>query len=325
MHDKAMLRRCAAFTGSLVMALCMPGTVADSRAQTDSDEAEVTRQYSDRGADTCLKCHDEDSEFPVLSIFKTKHAQLADKRTPFAQLQCETCHGPVGEHGVRKVKKGEERQPMLYFGARPPADPREENTICLDCHRDRHRLAWHGSAHETADVACSSCHKIHAMRDHVLTRREQPNVCYRCHTETRAAFYRPYAHPVRFGQLACSDCHAPHGSIATGLLAKPTLNQTCYTCHAEKRGPFLWEHAPVPEDCALCHVPHGSVHPGLLNKRPPLLCQQCHSQLGHPSVARGPSGLAGGTASGFLLGGSCLNCHSQVHGSNHPSGVNLMR
>ena len=35
----------------------------------------------------------------------------------------------------------------------------------------------------------------------------------------------------------------------------------------------------------------------------------------------------GGTAGGsvFLLAGGCTNCHSQVHGSNHPSGAKLMR
>ena len=40
------------------------------------------------------------------------------------------------------------------------------------------------------------------------------------------------------------------------------LNDTCYDCHAEFRGPYLWEHAPVPEDCSNCHDPHGSNHPG---------------------------------------------------------------
>jgi DmsE family decaheme c-type cytochrome len=99
------------------------------------------------------------------------------------------------------------------------------------------------------------------------------------------------------------------------------VNQTCFTCHADKRGPLLWEHAPVAEDCTLCHSSHGSVRTALLNKTPPLLCQQCHSVAGHPSVAR----TAGGGASIFLLAGSCTNCHSQVHGSNHPAGSKLMR
>jgi DmsE family decaheme c-type cytochrome len=107
---------------------------------------------------------------------------------------------------------------------------------------------------------------------------------------------------------------------------KPTVNQTCYTCHAEKRGPFLWEHAPVAEQCTLCHSPHGTVRPSLLIKTPPLLCQQCHTVAGHPSVAYTGAALSSGSgSSAFLLAGSCTNCHSQIHGSNHPSGYKLMR
>ena len=57
----------------------------------------------------------------------------------------------------------------------------------------------------------------------------------------------------------------------------------------------------------------------------PLLCQSCHSQSGHPSIAYTADGLATGIPSQYLLGQSCLNCHEQVHGSNHPSGSKLMR
>jgi DmsE family decaheme c-type cytochrome len=108
-------------------------------------------------------------------------------------------------------------------------------------------------------------------------------------------------------------------------LVRQTLNDTCYQCHAEKRGPYLWEHAPVSEDCGLCHAPHGSNHPGMLTRRAPLLCQSCHSQSGHPSVPQTADGLANGVPSQFLLAQSCMNCHTQVHGSNHPSGSKLMR
>jgi len=159
-----------------------------------------------------------------------------------------------------------------------------------------------------------------------LTASGQTETCLSCHIRQRGDFYKASVHPVRYGTMRCSDCHSPHGSGAAGkLLARPTLNQTCYACHAEKRGPLLWEHAPVSEDCSLCHTPHGSVHPALLKKPAPLLCQQCHSPAGHPSFAYTPNGLPGGTPSGFLLAGSCTNCHSQVHGSNHPSGAKLMR
>ena len=294
--------------------------------------------FTDKGADTCIKCHDEDSEYPVFDIFKTKHGQQGDKRAPFAQLQCEACHGPgvagaaatqedldKGGH-VGKVRPGQERPPIVNFGLTSDVPVEKQNSMCLTCHQDdKHIATWKGSNHESGDIACASCHTIHAARDPVLTDTSQPEVCFQCHKKQREEFFMPSVHPVRFGQMSCSECHNTHGSVANNLMIKPTLNQTCYTCHAEKRGPFTWEHAPVPEDCALCHKPHGSVNPALLRKRPPLLCQQCHSQIGHPSIAYTANGLPGGTPSGFLLGGSCLNCHSQVHGSNHPSGVKLMR
>jgi DmsE family decaheme c-type cytochrome len=297
-------------------------TSDDESADEAGDEQPVA--YTKKGADTCLKCHDEDSEFPVFSIFKTKHAQPEDERTPFAGLQCESCHGPGAKH-AKKVRRGQPQGPIINFGDKSLLSTGEQNQICLDCHEKKSRIAWKGSAHENEDIACTNCHEIHAAQDDVLVAKEQPEVCYKCHLKVRADFYKPSVHPVRFGQITCTECHNTHGSITDSLLARPTLNETCYTCHAEKRGPLLWEHAPVPEDCTLCHVPHGSIHSSLLTKRPPLLCQQCHSQAGHPSVAYTKDGLPGGNPSPYLLVGGCLNCHSQVHGSNHPSGVKLMR
>jgi len=307
---------------------------AGERLLPDPNDATA---YTEKGADTCLKCHDEESEFPVFNIFKTRHAVRSDARTPFAKLQCESCHGPGGagaaspewvrERGghVGKVKKGEPRPPMLNFGAKSKDAVSTQNKMCLQCHERQNRMDWQGSAHANNEVACASCHTIHAARDPVLTATGQPDKCYACHLRQRADFHKPSAHPVRFGVLPCSECHSTHGSTTASLLNKPTLNQTCYQCHADKRGPFLWEHAPVAEDCSLCHLPHGSINPSLLTKRAPLLCQQCHSQAGHPSIAHTSAGLPSGTASGYLLAGACLNCHSQVHGSNHPSGVKLMR
>ena len=64
--------------------------------------------------------------------------------------------------------------------------------------------------------------------------------------------------------MVCSDCHNPHGSVTEALLKKDSINDVCYTCHAEKRGPFLFEHAPVRENCDNCHNPHGSVNEFLL-------------------------------------------------------------
>ena len=316
------------FAGLFLVALVLPVGIADAdtkSASDNDDKSQAARKYSKRGADTCLKCHDEDSEFPVFPIFKTKHAERADPRTPFAKLQCETCHGAIGKHGKKRLRKGEERQPMITFGSKSREAREQQNHICLQCHERYSRIGWTGSVHDNEELVCADCHRVHVARDKVLIRAKQPQVCYDCHPRQRAQSYQPSIHPIRYGKIACSDCHQAHDSQAVALLDKPTLNQTCYTCHPETRGPFLWEHAPVAENCALCHLPHGSIHPALLIKRPPLLCQQCHSQAGHPSLAYTGAGLPSGSPSGFLLAKSCLNCHSQVHGSNHPSGVKLMR
>ena len=68
-------------------------------------------------------------------------------------------------------------------------------------------------------------------------------------------------------QLACSDCHNPMAKIsATGLLKKPTINETCYTCHQQQRAEFAKRsHMPLPGgqiSCVDCHNPHGSTSYG---------------------------------------------------------------
>ena len=211
---------------------------------------------------------------------------------------------------------------MIRFGRDSKTPVAVQNGTCLACHEKSMSASWHAGPHDANNVSCASCHDSHVSKDPVLSARTQADVCYTCHVAQRGEFLKPYAHPVKQGKIACSDCHQPHGSTSEAQLVKATVNQTCYQCHAEKRGPFLWEHAPVPEDCSNCHAPHGSSNPGMLIARGPLLCQSCHSQQGHPSLSYGPSGLPGGTGptTSTLVLGNCMNCHSQVHGSNHPSG-----
>jgi DmsE family decaheme c-type cytochrome len=280
--------------------------------------------YTPGGADTCLKCHDADREVPVLPIFATPHGQPGDARTPFADKRCETCHGPGGEH-AKRLKRGEERPPLLDFDPRKH-DPAELDRSCLGCHDDRHRADWQGSAHQRGEVACVACHQVHAAHDPMREPAEQVARCTTCHRSEGVQLRQVSSHPLRDGAMACTDCHAPHGArSAEGALRAETVNQLCFDCHAEKRGPFLWEHQPASEDCTTCHRPHGSNNPALLERRAPLLCQGCHSASGHPSVAHSPNGLPSGTPSAYLLARSCSNCHSQVHGSNHPSGALLNR
>ncbi len=286
-------------------------------------------QYSEKGADTCLNCHDEEADtatFKTNGIFKGRHAMRHDARTPFAPggLQCEACHGPGARHSAKGSKKVLTINSLKKNSYLPVA---KRNEVCLSCHQGGLRNGWHAGAHAGNEVACTDCHQLHVEKDAVLSRASQPEVCFKCHKQQRADFQKASTHPVRFGQMGCSDCHNAHGSTNLAMLIKPTINQTCYSCHAEKRGPLLWEHAPVAEDCSLCHATHGSVRNALLNKSPPLLCQQCHSVAGHPSIARTGAALPGNGGAGaiFAIAGGCTNCHSQVHGSNHPAGSKLMR
>jgi len=274
------------------------------------------------GSETCLACHDE---APVNLILFTPHAQSADGRTPFGHDGCETCHGSGGNHAAdpENVPIGVRFEP----GETPAV---EQNKVCLGCHQGGMRINWQASPHASANRTCAGCHTVHAKKDKVLVKASQPEVCFGCHREQRAQSMKRSHHPIREGKVVCADCHNPHGSFGPKQLKKDTVNETCFQCHAEKRGPFLWEHAPVVDSCVNCHTPHGSAQPRLLKARTPMLCQQCHSETFHPSTIYSgeqlppPIGTISNSSARILAKG-CMNCHPQVHGTNHPSGPRLTR
>ncbi|MBF0154794.1 MAG: DmsE family decaheme c-type cytochrome, partial [Magnetococcales bacterium] len=222
-----------------------------------------------RGDAECTICHDEEDSTSVLAIGKTKHGTLADSRTP----TCTSCHGPSQAHVKNKVAGQDKRpKPDITYGRRSPAirlDARIDedfgsfkttdtpaatiNKACLSCHQGEKLLYWSGSAHSSQEVACSGCHEIHTGHDRVLDKRSQPNVCFGCHKNQRSLFNRPSHHPVPEGKMTCSNCHNPHGSAGHKSLKGDSVNETCYQCHMEKRGPFLHSHPPVAENCLLCH------------------------------------------------------------------------
>ena len=272
------------------------------------------------GADVCADCHQD----KVDNMKTSPHGQAADPRTPFGREGCETCHGPGMLHFET------EGNCIISMTGRYGESVGQRNGICLQCHQRGNRMHWSGSSHEAEDLACASCHSIHKKHD-VTERTIETELCYRCHQNIRAQTFRVSRHPIRENKVICSDCHNAHGSAGPASLKQFTINENCYSCHAEKRGPFLWEHQPASEDCTLCHNVHGSNHAALLKKPGPHLCQQCHSSV---STQNGRSHIGRfldyGNASDpgvnrFVVAANCANCHSKVHGSNHPSGINLQR
>ncbi len=274
------------------------------------------------GDAVCTRCHGANEKKPILSIHRTRHGVAG-------QPGCQACHGSSRAH-VRHADEAASR-PALDFGfsGANKSSAEVQSRTCLNCHAAGKRTHWPGSVHPGNDVTCSSCHEIHQPQDKVLAKETQREVCFACHKTQRAQVHYLSTHPIAAGRIACSDCHNPHGSTGPKLLVKNTLNETCFTCHADKRGPFLWEHPPASDDCANCHTPHGSNIAPLLKSRPPWLCQGCHGGSPHTSPAFSGRGLppaAGGTApSQQMLLRACLNCHSAIHGSNHPSGARFTR
>jgi DmsE family decaheme c-type cytochrome len=269
------------------------------------------------GTDICVECHEEHTT----ALQATRHAIHEDATGLLAEQGCEACHGPGSDH------LDQDGEPGTIASLKPgSAAPETVNEPCLQCHQSGAIQFWQGSSHARSDVVCSSCHRVHS-RDLVQLREEQADACYTCHAEIRAKAYRPYGHPLREFKVTCTQCHNPHGGKGPHDTDAFTVNDNCYTCHAEKRGPFLFEHAPVPEDCTLCHDAHGSVYLGSLLRPMPMLCISCHQEFAGANHVRQVYDYSPGEAvvARGLLGGSCANCHSQVHGSNHPSGVALMR
>jgi DmsE family decaheme c-type cytochrome len=263
----------------------------------------------------CLDCHEDDKAIHAIS--GTVHGSLAGGGSD----TCIACHGPSLEH----KKKAARNAPDVSFGPKWPSPPEVRSASCQTCHANGEQLLWAGSQHQQENMSCDSCHTAHQVKDLVHSKQDAEKVCLDCHTEVRSQLHLPSRHPIAEGKTACTDCHNPHGSAGEASLRQPTLNDNCFSCHQDKRGPFLWEHPPAAEDCALCHKPHGSVNEPLLNARGPALCQQCHAAAFHPSLPYGSEGLPSGTANQNLIGKNCLNCHSQIHGSNHPSGARLTR
>jgi len=293
-------------------------------------------------SETCGECHSAH----IVQINHHKHGQKVDLRTPFAAQGCETCHGPGETHVINILAESDDMGGLIAYSGENPSPPDKQNEMCRGCHQGGSFLHWQASIHESEDLSCTSCHTVHKP-DQVRERTTQAEVCFGCHQDIRAQTFRASRHPIREGKVICGDCHNPHGSAGPAALEQLTVNENCYTCHAEKRGPFLWEHFPVSEDCTLCHNVHGSNHAALLNRQGPQLCQQCHSRISGLSGGDGGghgngSGSGGGGGSNhvrrlldftdpdlargrFIVGENCLNCHRQVHGSNHPSGPNLLR
>jgi DmsE family decaheme c-type cytochrome len=257
------------------------------------------------GAETCKACH----EGIYNNWEKTPHwkTTLDTKGGPSRQ-GCEGCHGPGAAH----VAGGGDITKIFIF---KDHSAKEINDRCLTCHasgpQQMHAI---NSLHSKSDVSCISCHSPHhAQTQEFLLVKAQPELCYSCHLQQRPQFSMPFHHRVNEGLIQCTDCHNPHGTVAPKQVrTSAAQDAVCFTCHADKRGPFVFEHEPVKvEGCESCHTPHGSPNVHLLKvSNVNLLCLSCHTT----SFANAPGAPSFHNQAAQYQ--ACTLCHTQIHGSN---------
>ena len=264
------------------------------------------------GNDTCSACHDE-----LATTFRKTPHQAIEKETKrgWRGRTCESCHGP----GAKHAESADIALIVNPAKLRPP----QENASCLKCHVNQSaRNGRITTGHANNQVACGSCHTIHPKAGQSLLARRKPALnalCSGCHQTVWAAFQRPHTHPLSQGAMACTDCHNPHSPPGEAARRVSFGNEpSCFSCHSNLRGPFVFEHAPVRlEGCSSCHVPHGSANPKMLTRgEVRTVCLECHSDLS--AITRG--GALGGVPPAFHdirnpRIQACSTCHRKVHGS----------
>ncbi len=286
-------------------------TAKDSQPKAATDPHAPSGDYV--GDEMCLTCHEGQK-----GVWSTAHGRKADSRTPAAQHGCETCHGP-GQAHIEDEQKGHIRKFTKM-------QPHDAAAVCQTCHTRGNQALWSGSTHDGRNLSCVSCHSVHDPKSTTaqLKLTSQMATCATCHQQEVLKTNRVSHMPLREGKMECSSCHNPHGSTNVRLLKIGNwINETCVSCHAEKRGPFLYEHAAGRESCVSCHDPHGSSNERMLVAKLPMLCQRCHIGTRHPSTIYDANQLA--AKSNRLIGRGCVNCHSNIHGTNHPSGGTFLR
>ena len=301
--------------GLAVVVLSLPfvlagGTSASSGRQA-GQAAPTGGQFA--GEATCLTCHED------RAYTGTAHGRAFNERTPAASQGCESCHGPGRAH----AESGDPALIRRFTAMSPP----EASDTCTTCHNRVKHALWDGSPHDQRNLGCTTCHRVHSPKGPSQTKAAtQTQLCGTCHRNVVNKQYRFNHMPVREGALTCTSCHNVHGSTNVRLLrAGTTIDESCTSCHAEKRGPFLWEHAPVTESCVTCHDPHGSNNDRMLVSKQPFLCQRCHVTSRHPPTVYEGYLLRNSQNANKMFGRSCTGCHQLVHGSNSPSGRALLR
>ncbi len=247
-------------SGALTRWLALGVTLQLASSFAGADELVLSEtDYTDADYNACIDCH---ASSGILGIAETKHADFDDPRSPAAQRQCQSCHGPSAKHMQFPMQVSN-----VHFGKGSGAAAAVQNAMCLDCHDGGTQADWKTSPHGLDDVLCSTCHSMHQPDAIVPAHAASTATCNEsCHTNLMGgADPSTFTHPVTAtptdqNDFTCSTCHNPHG---------PLDSSRCSDCHdlspggmpaqSEKARRF---HATATEreiECVRCHK--GLAHP----------------------------------------------------------------
>ena len=184
------------------------------------------------GDKECFTCHRNIKKIYLSDI----HGKIftTNPRNSLEERGCEACHGSGKEHKIIADDMDYKGPLKIEAFKKDGGASCERDRGCLSCHEREQQRHWQGSMHEMADLSCVDCHQIHSVE-----RMNGTDVCLSCHTQKRAQLQRSSHMPLREGKMTCVSCHNPHGSLYPSLLKQASVNENCYTCHAEKRGPLI--------------------------------------------------------------------------------------
>jgi len=170
-----------------------------------------TPSFTEDGADSCLMCHSGEK---MRAVSEGVHGDTDNPLTPFAQNQCETCHGAGSIH-ISRAHGGKGYPPLTIFGYERGAATRDQQVeVCLSCHTDESSgikvTPFHGTLHDKWIVNCSSCHQAHVESDPVLDRKLQAEVCLACHMNQKTEHRKVGRGIPDFNRMGCAGCHRVH-------------------------------------------------------------------------------------------------------------------
>lgn len=220
----------------------------------------------------CLRCHT--TGFGVRNEAGDLVGYVNQEQTPhLANVQCESCHGPGGEHVARpsadNIQKSldaevcgtchnDPHHPTIEDW-RQSAHAKALTTIqnfpygqdeCLDCHSAERRLAENNlptlrsRAAAQSAVTCGTCHNPHAQtgndihplegRDFQL-RKPADEICVQCHTAEEPLPDETPHHP-QGEMLAGTGGFAADGRPQAGPNSPHTtlVEKTCVQCHVHR-------------------------------------------------------------------------------------------